>query len=47
MVNNLLAVQETWDQSLGQEGLLEREMATHPNILAWRVPWIEELGLPP
>ena len=31
-------------QSLGQEDLLEKEMATHSNILAWRIPWIEDPG---
>ena len=35
-------MQETWDQSLGQEDPLEKEMATHSSILAWRSPWIEE-----
>ena len=30
---------ETWVQSLGQEDSLEKEMATHPSILAWKVPW--------
>ena len=35
---------ETWVQSLGQEGLLEKEMATHSGILAWKIPWIEEPG---
>ena len=33
---------ETWVQSLGQEDPLEKEMATHSNILAWRIPWVEE-----
>ena len=33
---------ETWVQSLGQEDPLEKEMATHSNILAWRIPWAEE-----
>ena len=37
MVKNLLATQETWDQSLGQEGPLEKGMATHSSILAWRI----------
>ena len=36
-------MQETWVQSLGQEGPLEKEMATHSSILAWRIPWTEEL----
>ena len=35
---------ETWVQSLGQEDPLEKEMATHSSILAWRIPWTEELG---
>ena len=33
---------ETWVQSLGQEDLLEKGMATHSSILAWRIPWTEE-----
>ena len=33
-----------WVQSLGQEDLLEKEMATHSNILAWKIPWMEEPG---
>ena len=36
--------QETLLQSLGQEDPLEEEMATHSNILAWRIPWTEEPG---
>ena len=44
MVENLPAVQETWVRSLGQENPLENEMATHSNILAWRIPWTEEPG---
>ena len=44
MVKNLPAMQETWVQSLGQEGTLEKGMATHSSILAWRIPWTEELG---
>ena len=43
-VNNLRAMQETWVQSLGQEDPLEKEMATHSSILAWRIPWTEESG---
>ena len=35
---------ETWVQSLGREDPLEKEMATHSSILAWRIPWTEELG---
>ena len=34
--------QETWVQTFGQEGPLEEGMATHSNILAWRIPWTEE-----
>ena len=44
MVKNLPAVQETWVQSLGWEDPLEKEMATHSSILAWRIPRTEEPG---
>ena len=44
MVKNLPAMQETKVQSLGQEDLLEKGMATHSSILAWRIPWTEEAG---
>ena len=44
MVKNLPAMQETRVQSLGREDPLEKEMATHFNILAWRIPWTEEPG---
>ena len=44
MVKNLLAMQETWVQSLNREDPLEKEMATHSSILAWRVPRTEEPG---
>ena len=44
MVKNLPAMQETWVQSLGQEDPLEKGMATHSNILAWRIPGTEEPG---
>ena len=44
MVKNLSAVQETWVQSLGQEDPLEKDMALHSSILAWRIPWTEEPG---
>ena len=44
MVKNLPAMQETWVQSLGQENPLEKVMATHSNILSWRIPWTEEPG---
>ena len=37
-------MQETWVQSLGQEDLLEKEMATHSSILAWKIPQMEEPG---
>ena len=37
-------VQETWIRSLGQVDPLEKEMATHSSILAWKTPWIEEPG---
>ena len=42
-VKSLPAVQVTQVQSLGQEDPLEKEMATHSSILAWRIPWIDEL----
>ena len=42
MVKNLPAMQETWVQSLDQEDLLEKGMATLCSILAWRIPWTEE-----
>ena len=44
MVKNLPAAQETWVRSLGWEDPLEKEMATHSRILAWRIPWTEEPG---
>ena len=43
-VKHLPAMWETWVRSLGREDLLEKEMATHSSILAWRIPWTEELG---
>ena len=43
-VKHLPAIWETWVQSLGQEDPLEKEMATHSSILAWRNPWMEEPG---
>ena len=47
MVKCLPTMQETLVQSLGQEDLLEMEMATHSSILAWRIPWTEApAGLP-
>ena len=42
LVKNLLAMQETWVRVLGREDPLEKEMATHSSILAWRIPWTEE-----
>ena len=45
-VKSLLAMQESWVRSLGREDLLEKEMATHSNILAWKIPWTEEPGGP-
>ena len=44
MVKCLPTRQETGVQSLGREDLLEKEMATHSSILAWKIPWIEEPG---
>ena len=44
MVKNLPAMLETRVQSLGQENPLEKELATHSSILAWRIPWTEEPG---
>ena len=44
MVKRLPAMRETRVQSLGQENLLEKEMATHSSILAWKIPWMEEPG---
>ena len=41
-VKDLPAVQETWVRVLGQEDPLEKEMATHSSVLAWRIPWTEE-----
>ena len=43
-LKRLPAMQETWVRSLGWEDPLEKEMATHSSILAWRIPWTEELG---
>ena len=45
-VKNLPAMQETHVRSLGQEDPLEKGMAVHSNILAWRIPWTEEPGGP-
>ena len=43
-LKRLPSMQETWGWSLGQENPLEKEMATHSSILAWRIPWMEEPG---
>ena len=43
-VKNLLAMQDTWVQSLGQEDPLEKGMATHSSILAWEIPRTDEPG---
>ena len=43
-VKNLPAMQETWVRSLGWEDPLEKGMATHSSILAWRIPWTGEPG---
>ena len=44
LVKNLPAMEETWVQFLGWEDPLEKEMATHSSILAWRIPCTEEPG---
>ena len=44
MVKSLPAMLETWVQSLGREDPLEKGMAAHSSILAWRMPWTEEPG---
>ena len=44
MVKNWLAMWETWVQFLGWEDPLKKGMATHSSIVAWRIPWTEELG---
>ena len=43
-VKNLPTMWETWVRSLGWEDTLEKEMAIHSSILAWRIPWTEEPG---
>ena len=43
-LKHLPAMRGTWVQSLGREDPLEKEMATHFSILAWRIPWAEETG---
>ena len=45
-VKDLPTIQETWVQSLGWEDPMEKGMATHSIILAWRIPWTEEPGRP-
>ena len=44
MVKNLHKMRETWVRSLCQEDPLEKGMANHSSILAWRIPWTEEPG---
>ena len=44
MVKRLPTMQETGVQSLGWEDLLEKEIATHSSILAWKIPWMEKPG---
>ena len=44
MVKHLPTMRETRVQALGQEDLLEKEMATHSSILAWKIPWMEDPG---
>ena len=44
-LKRLPAMQETWVRSLGREDPLEKEMATHSSVLAWRIPWTEEFGV--
>ena len=43
-LKRLPAMRETWVLSLGREDPLEKEMATHSSLLAWRIPWTEEPG---
>ena len=45
-VKRMSTMQETWVQSLGQEDLLENEMAIHSSTIAWKIPWTEEPGGP-
>ena len=44
IVKHMLAIQETWVQSLGWEDPLEKEMAMYSSTLAWKIPWMEEPG---
>ena len=46
LVKNPPAMRETWVRFLGQEDLLEKEMATHSSILACKIPWTKEPGRP-
>ena len=43
-IKHLPTMRETWVQSLGREDLLQKEMATHSSILAWKIPWMEAPG---
>ena len=43
-LKHLPGMREIWVRSLGREDPLQKEMATHSSILAWRIPWMEELG---
>ena len=45
-VKHLPTMWETWVQPLGWQDLLEKEMATHSSILAWKIPWMEKPGRP-
>ena len=44
MVKRLPTMPKTWVESLGQEDLLQKEVATHSSVLAWKNPWMEEPG---
>ena len=44
MIKNLPAMRETWVRSLGREDPLEKGLAVHYSMLAWRIPWTEEPG---
>ena len=46
-VKHLPTMQETWARSLGGEDLLKKEMATYSSTLAWKIPWMEEVGYSP
>ena len=47
LVKNLPAIRETWVQSLGREDPLEKALAPHSSILAWKIPWMEDPGVLP